>query len=59
MKNKTKLYCYVDKSGQDTKGNVFLADALAGFVRDALEDNDTQVSKMLDSAIKKGGIINV
>jgi hypothetical protein len=64
-----KLYCYVDESGQDTEGKIFvvsivitedqlrLADAMAGFIRDALDKNPGEETRALFETARRRGLL--
>lgn len=60
---KQKLYCYVDETGQDTEGRLFLVsvvvtDAFAGFIRDALE-GETYAQELYQEARQRGFVREV
>lgn len=70
--NKTKLYCFVDESGQETEGRLFkvqgvtkdennslvrFADAVAGFVRDVLDGDREEAKKLFEQVVKAGALV--
>lgn len=49
-----KLYCYVDESGQDTKGKIFLVSVvIAGSQREELRNNLKKIERMSGKGSKK------
>ena len=51
---KQKLYCYVDESGQDTKGKIFLVSVvITGKERDTLREKLKEIEKLSCKRKKK------